>query len=101
MVGYFVGCALVVLLLVLGAAYLRARLLYAPPEPEHLSEKLAYLEAVPPAAAEAPNFVVVLFDDLGWGDLGSYGNPLIATPRLDALAAEGLRMTHFYSAAPV
>ncbi|MDX2880833.1 sulfatase-like hydrolase/transferase, partial [Streptomyces ipomoeae] len=48
-------------------------------------------------AAQAPaqrlNFVVVLADDLGYGELGSYGQKLINTPRLDALASEGLRFT--------
>ncbi|QYX76240.1 sulfatase-like hydrolase/transferase [Streptomyces akebiae] len=47
------------------------------------------------------NFVVVLADDLGYGELGSYGQKLIDTPRLDALAAEGLRFTDAYAAAPV
>ncbi|WP_216590767.1 sulfatase-like hydrolase/transferase [Streptomyces brasiliscabiei] len=47
------------------------------------------------------NFVVVLADDLGHGELGSYGQKLIDTPRLDALAAEGLRFTDAYAAAPV
>ena len=46
----------------------------------------------------APNIVVLFADDLGYGDLGSYGNPTIRTPNLDRLAAEGLRMTSFYSA---
>ncbi|MDX2933376.1 sulfatase-like hydrolase/transferase [Streptomyces ipomoeae] len=56
-------------------------------------------------AAQAPaqrlNFVVVLADDLGYGELGSYGQKLIDTPRLDALASEGLRFTDAYSPAPV
>lgn len=47
------------------------------------------------------NFVVILADDLGFGELGSYGQKLIRTPRLDALAAEGLRFTDAYAAAPV
>ncbi|MPY44137.1 sulfatase-like hydrolase/transferase, partial [Streptomyces phyllanthi] len=60
--------------------------------------------SIVPAArpkAQALNFVVVLADDLGWGELGSYGQKLIRTPRLDALAAEGLRFTDAYAAAPV
>ncbi|MPY60893.1 sulfatase-like hydrolase/transferase [Streptomyces spongiae] len=51
--------------------------------------------------AQRLNFVVVLADDLGWGELGGYGQKLIHTPRLDALAAEGLRFTDAYAAAPV
>ncbi|UUU26185.1 arylsulfatase [Streptomyces sp. DSM 40750] len=60
--------------------------------------------SVVPAArtpSQRLNFVVVLADDLGYGELGSYGQKLIDTPRLDALAAEGLRFTDAYSAAPV
>lgn len=48
-----------------------------------------------------PNVIVVLADDLGYGELGSYGQDLILTPRLDELAAEGLRFTSAYAAAPV
>ena len=46
----------------------------------------------------APNIVLLFADDLGYGDLGSYGNPTIRTPNLDRLASQGLRMTAFYSA---
>ncbi|XP_057878620.1 arylsulfatase A [Melospiza georgiana] len=53
------------------------------------------------AAAAPPNFVLVLADDLGFGDLGSYGHPSSATPHLDRLAARGLRFTDFYSSAAV
>ena len=50
---------------------------------------------------ERPNFVIVFCDDLGWADLGCYGHPTIATPNLDRMAAEGMRMTQFYVAASV
>ncbi len=50
---------------------------------------------------EKPNFVVVFCDDLGWGDLSCYGHPTIATPHLDKMASEGMRMTQFYVAASV
>ena len=46
---------------------------------------------------ERPNFVLLFADDLGYGDLGSYGHPTIKTPRLDRLAAEGTRLTSFYA----
>lgn len=52
-------------------------------------------------AAERPNIVVILCDDLGYGDLGSYGHSSIKTPNLDKLASEGVRFTDCYSAAPV
>ncbi len=48
-----------------------------------------------------PNIVVILCDDLGYGDLSSYGHPIIKTPNLDGLAEDGIRFTSFYSAAPV
>jgi len=43
-----------------------------------------------------PNIVIILADDLGYGDLGSFGSPNIRTPRLDAMAAEGQKWTNFY-----
>lgn len=55
-----------------------------------------------PGRSDRPPNVIILFaDDLGYGDLGSYGHPTIRTPRLDALAAAGQRWTDFYAAAPV
>ena len=50
--------------------------------------------------AERPSFIVVLADDLGFGDLGCYGNDSIRTPRIDQFATEGLRLTSCYSAHP-
>ena len=47
-----------------------------------------------------PNFIIILADDQGYGDLGSYGHPTLRTPNLDRMAAEGQRWTSFY-AAPV
>jgi arylsulfatase A-like enzyme len=44
----------------------------------------------------APNIVIILADDLGYGDLGAFGSPNIRTPRLDAMAAEGQKWTNFY-----
>ena len=55
--------------------------------------------ALGPSAYPAgqPNFVVILADDLGYGDLGCYGSQLNHTPHIDRLAAEGLRFTDFHS----
>jgi len=47
-----------------------------------------------------PNFVLIFADDLGYGDLSSYGHPTIRTPNLDRMAVEGIRLTSFYAAAP-
>jgi len=51
------------------------------------------------SAADRPNFIVVLADDLGYGDLACYGEPDVHTPNLDKFASEGIRLTHCYSAA--
>jgi len=48
-----------------------------------------------------PNIVVLLCDDLGYGDISSFGHPIIKTPNLDKLAENGIKLTNFYSAAPV
>src|SRR5688572_27655528 len=53
------------------------------------------------AAADRPNVVVFLADDLGYGDLGCYGHPQIKTPNADRLAVEGIRLTQCYSASAV
>lgn len=53
------------------------------------------------AADRPPNIVVIFCDDLGYGDLGCFGHPTIHTPNLDRMAAEGMKLTNFYSAAPV
>ncbi len=55
----------------------------------------AGLRAAP--AAPPPNLILILADDLGWADLGCYGNTFNETPRLDRLAREGLRFTQFYA----
>ena len=50
---------------------------------------------------ERPNVVFVLVDNLGYGDIGCFGSTLHRTPNIDRLASEGVRLTSFYSAAPV
>ena len=49
--------------------------------------------------AEKPNIIFVLADDLGWAELGCYGNTFNETPNLDKLAKQGVRFTHAYAAA--
>jgi arylsulfatase A len=53
------------------------------------------------AAGEKLNVVFILADDLGWGEVGCYGQTKIPTPNLDKLAAQGMRFTQHYSGAPV
>jgi arylsulfatase A len=53
------------------------------------------------AEQRPPNVIIILTDDQGYSDLGCYGSTLIKTPRIDRMAAEGMRFTDFYSPAPV
>ena len=53
------------------------------------------------SAKRQPNFVIIFADDLGYGDLSTYGNPTIHTPNLDRMAHEGQKWTNFYVAASV
>jgi len=52
-------------------------------------------------ADQPPNIVLIMADDLGYGELGSYGQQQIKTPNLDRLATQGMRLTHHYSGSPV
>ncbi len=70
-------------------------LLLAACDPQSVAEQGANESPTP------PNIVILFADDLGYGDLGSFGHPTIRTPHLDQMAREGLRMTDFYVAAPV
>lgn len=64
---------------------------------------LTYLEQVACAEEDQkpPNFVFILIDDLGWADLGCYGNRFVETPNIDQFAAGGVQFTSAYAAAPV
>ncbi|OCT89327.1 hypothetical protein XELAEV_18017948mg [Xenopus laevis] len=52
-------------------------------------------------SADPPNIILILADDMGYGDLGCYGHPTSLTPNLDKIAAEGLRFTDFYTTGAV
>ena len=66
---------------------------------------LALVRTTAPAAetsaASRPNIILMMADDMGWGDPGFNGNRIIKTPNLDAMARAGLRFERFYSGAPV
>lgn len=68
----------------------------------HLASLFIFLTlftvALPALAQNKPNLILILCDDLGYGDLGCYGNTTIKTPNLDRLAKEGIRFTDFYCA---
>ncbi|MCB9303264.1 MAG: arylsulfatase [Lewinellaceae bacterium] len=53
------------------------------------------------SSSRLPNIILILADDLGYGELGCYGQKAIETPHIDALASTGIRFTQFYTAAPV
>lgn len=82
-------------------ALLRAARAHGEPPVEHLREKQAYLDSIRPIAGKTPNILLILFDDLGFGDLSSYGNRLIKTPNIDAAGGRGIKLEQFYSASPV
>lgn len=62
---------------------------------------LALVPITLPGADQRPNLVFILADDLGYAELGCYGQKIIQTPRLDRMAREGIRFTHFYAGATV
>lgn len=53
------------------------------------------------SGTDRPNILIILFDDLGYGDLGAYGARSISTPHIDGLAEAGLRLDNYYSPSPV
>ncbi|WP_237607513.1 sulfatase-like hydrolase/transferase, partial [Roseimaritima sediminicola] len=58
-------------------------------------------QRVPARADERPNIILLLVDDLGYGDLSSFGSPAVQTPNLDRIGEQGMRFTHFYAASAV
>lgn len=59
-----------------------------------------WLLTLPLTAAERPNVILILMDDMGWRDVGFMGNSFVETPHLDRLAKEGLVFTQAYASAP-
>ncbi len=57
--------------------------------------------AGPDAVTRRPNVILIVADDLGYGELGCYGQAIIKTPHLDGLAEKGMRFTQFYAGSPV
>ncbi|HEX2976571.1 MAG TPA: sulfatase-like hydrolase/transferase [Bacteroidales bacterium] len=55
----------------------------------------------PKQKSKTPNIIFIMADDLGYGDIGCYGQKLIRTPNIDRMAQEGIRFTDHYSGAPV
>src|ERR1700730_10386413 len=75
----------------------------------HESSRREFLKILPIAATATaqttarrrPNFIVIVTDDQGIGDVGGYGHPEVGTPNLDRLAASGVRFTQWYANAPI
>ena len=63
----------------------------------------AWFALLPVQAAKTtkPNILYIMCDDMGYGDLGCYGQPYILTPNIDRMASEGMRFTQAYAGAPV
>ncbi|HEV2970165.1 MAG TPA: arylsulfatase [Pirellulales bacterium] len=66
-----------------------------------ISSRASGAESPNPASSNRPNIVFILSDDLGYGELGCYGQKLIQTPRIDRMAAEGVRFTDCYAGCTV
>ena len=67
-----------------------------------LAAVLVAIVCLVPVASRAaepskPNFVVILIDDMGYGDIGPFGSKLNRTPHLDRMAREGMKLTSFYA----
>ncbi len=101
LLGYPLAGVLLLALVGLAVRYSQIQLSDPPLSQKHLENKQAYLQSIAPGSTAPPNILIIFFDDLGWGDLSSYGNQLIDTPHIDRVADEGVLMSNFYSASPV
>ena len=68
---------------------------------KHLLLFLMLVAAAGMAQSNRPNIIIILADDLGYGDIGTFGATDIRTPNIDRLASNGLKLTSFYSTSPV
>lgn len=68
-----------------------------------MRRELSILAGIIPwaAMAQQPNIIYIMCDDMGYGDLGCYGQPYISTPRIDSLANQGMKFTQAYAGSPV
>ncbi|MBT5624382.1 MAG: sulfatase-like hydrolase/transferase, partial [Proteobacteria bacterium] len=62
---------------------------------------LCTLKTLATVSTDRPNVILMMADDLGWGDVGYNGNATIKTPHLDQMAADGIQFNRFYSASSV
>jgi len=97
--------ALIGLVLLAGVLWVAARIVLPSQrdDRQRTATKLDYLDEIAdlaPTTGPRPNLVLILFDDLGYGDLGAYGSASVRTPSLDRLAAEGAMFRHGYAASP-
>ncbi|HAI37882.1 MAG TPA: hypothetical protein DCM40_07040, partial [Maribacter sp.] len=102
--GYILAISIIAVLCIVFIWYPIKVSIYKPENPTHLNQKISYLKEVSsqhiPDSLK-PNVVIIMFDDLGHGDLSSYGNKLIQTPNIDSVASKGVKFTNFYSSSPV
>jgi len=54
-----------------------------------------------PPTAEKPNIIIILTDDMGYSDVGCFGGNFVPTPNINRIAKSGMKLTHYYSAAPI
>ena len=69
--------------------------------PQHLITALIFISGFVLKAERSTNVILIMCDDLGWGDTGYNGNKVIKTPSLDQISREGVRFDRFYSASAV
>lgn len=101
--GWLIGLPLTLLVLLALYLFLRIATYEQLDNEAHLQAKRDYLKVLgqlPPLTGQ-PNIVIILLDDLGYGDVGAYGAQSIATPNIDSLAEGGTLFTHYYSPSPV